>query len=434
MVIPESIRNTHASGLLGVEQQFQTLHHALDRFSHRRRRLLAKDDDVIGVVDDVRLEPLGMPQHLPAHYEATHVQVAQQRRHRRPLRGPLPLPTRPVRAAGAASPVVFLDRHLQPRLHPSQHPPVTYPAGDAVEQFGVRSLAEVVRQIRVHSLAVARIDQPMRLIERIVCASPWPIGVLLRGQVRFDYRRQHQQRRRLRHPGPVGRECPVPDTSRVVSSQSTPAEPPWAGRSLPSTPAPVPQTTAPRRAPRCSPPSRRPPQAPRRCGEPHPRRPTTHRRATPCRSAYRTDNPQLPSLSHGATPGVSELVPGLSGSCQSPSPFLLLALLSNQGPFPPPALPGFHGTTSLSAIPNGPACPSQAAGWHVPCHRRGFPCCVHPPPPCVPPPLPRRNRSVRPSLASRPMPAFPEIQAGRLPHHKFRGLLGVHSRCGPHGR
>ncbi len=33
------------------------------------------------------------------------------------------------------------------------------------------------------------------------------------------------------------------------------------------------------------------------------------------------------------------------------------------GPFPPPALPGITGTTSLSATPSGPACPSRASGW-----------------------------------------------------------------------
>ncbi len=30
--------------------------------------------------------------------------------------------------------------------------------------------------------------------------------------------------------------------------------------------------------------------------------------------------------------------------------------------------------------------------------------------------------------------AFPEIQAGRLPHRLFRGLLSVHSRSGLHAR
>ena len=42
-------------------------------------------------------------------------------------------------------------------------------------------------------------------------------------------------------------------------------------------------------------------------------------------------------------------------------PFRTLVL--NSGPFPPPALPGFIGTTGLSATPVGPACPSRASGW-----------------------------------------------------------------------
>jgi hypothetical protein len=40
------------------------------------------------------------------------------------------------------------------------------------------------------------------------------------------------------------------------------------------------------------------------------------------------------------------------------------------GPFPPPELPGFNSTTSLSATPHGPACPSRVAGcWLVPAPR-----------------------------------------------------------------
>ena len=76
------------------------------------------------------------------------------------------------------------------------------------------------------------------------------------------------------------------------------------------------------------------------------------------------------------------------------------------------------------------------AGVRLVCahHRQGFPCCYPPPLPCVPPPLPRRNRPVLVSLASQPVAAFPAIRSGRLPHCTFRGLLGVHSRCGPHGR
>ena len=48
-------------------------------------------------------------------------------------------------------------------------------------------------------------------------------------------------------------------------------------------------------------------------------------------------------------------------------------------------------------------------------HRQGFPCCYRPPLPCVPPPLPRRSRSVLASLASRPVAAFPVTAVKRHP-------------------
>jgi hypothetical protein len=46
------------------------------------------------------------------------------------------------------------------------------------------------------------------------------------------------------------------------------------------------------------------------------------------------------------------------------------------------ALPGFSGTTNLSATPRRPACPSRASGWSSPTTPWGFPCfvrfpCVH---------------------------------------------------------
>ena len=49
----------------------------------------------------------------------------------------------------------------------------------------------------------------------------------------------------------------------------------------------------------------------------------------------------------------------------------------------------------------------------------------------MPPPVPRRNRSVPASLASRPLSAFPVLTAGRLPHCPFRGLLSVHFALRP---
>ena len=111
-------------------------------------------------------------------------------------------PTRPVRATCDALPVVFLHRHLQPCLDPAQHPPITHATGDGLEQFSMRNLAKVIRQVRVHYLPVAYIDQSVHLIDCIKRTSPRSVGVLLRWQVRFDDRRQNQHRRRLRHPVP----------------------------------------------------------------------------------------------------------------------------------------------------------------------------------------------------------------------------------------
>ena len=74
----------------------------------------------------------------------------------------------------------------------------------------MRNLAEVVRQVRVNHLLVACVQQSMRALDGIVCAPTRTIGVLLRCQVRFEDRRQHQHRRRLRHPVPYARNAQGP--------------------------------------------------------------------------------------------------------------------------------------------------------------------------------------------------------------------------------
>ena len=115
------------------------------------------------------------------------------------------------------------------------------------------------------------------------------------------------------------------------------------------------------------------------------------------------------------------------------TPFPLSALLSNQGSFPPPALPGFRGNTSPSAtLPARPA----PHGVPVVCahHRQGFPCCSHPPLPCV-----RRHypggtgRCSRRSLPGQwqPSPAYGRV-GSRIP--SFEACSAFHSRCSPHGR
>src|SRR5262249_15291125 len=98
----------------------------------------------------------------------------------------------------------------------------------------------------------------------------------------------------------------------------------------------------------------------------------------------------------------------LRWSCEAhanlPALMPLGTLVLNSGPFPPPELPGFRGTTGLSATPPGPACPSRASGWRSRASAwGGFPCCV-----CflgvdMPLPLPRWDRWVK-SLLGRPIP------------------------------
>jgi len=98
----------------------------------------------------------------------------------------------------------------------------------------------------------------------------------------------------------------------------------------------------------------------------------------------------------------------LRWSCEAhanlPALVPLGTLVLNSGSFPPPELPGFRGTTSLSATPPGPACPSRAPGWRSRASAElGFPCCRYLPCVDMPLPLPRWDRRVR-SLMGRPIP------------------------------
>jgi hypothetical protein len=90
--------------------------------------------------------------------------------------------------------------------------------------------------------------------------------------------------------------------------------------------------------------------------------------------------------------------------------------LPKSGPFPPPALPGFVGTTSLSATPHGPACPSRASGWQDALPPLGLPVlraislCRH-----AVATTPAGSWGMM-SFNSPTTAAFPEILPGRLPH------------------
>ena len=84
------------------------------------------------------------------------------------------------------------------------------------------------------------------------------------------------------------------------------------------------------------------------------------------------------------------------------------------GPFPPPALPGFTGTASLSATPYGPACPSRASGWCLyttaGASRVASDLLVY-----VPSPLPRRDRWMRALLSFSNDGGLPRSMGGSAP-------------------
>ena len=86
-----------------------------------------------------------------------------------------------------------------------------------------------------------------------------------------------------------------------------------------------------------------------------------------------------------------------------PKGLRILRHITAKGTYPPPELPGFAGTTDLSATLPGPACPSRDAGWRVRATARASRVAFHLPLARMPPPLPRRRRPV---LADRPTAAF----------------------------
>jgi hypothetical protein len=89
--------------------------------------------------------------------------------------------------------------------------------------------------------------------------------------------------------------------------------------------------------------------------------------------------------------------PNLFRRCEAHANLLVLVLcrtsVLNSGSFPPPALTGFLGTTSLSATPVGLACPSRASSWESRAPTEGgFPCCISFPFVVMPSPIPRWDR------------------------------------------
>src|ERR1019366_8913835 len=71
--------------LILVHRQFQLRHHRPHLGQSFFRSHSTADDEVVGIVHDVRLPTLLVPEFLPPQHEPSHVQIAEQRTDRRPL-------------------------------------------------------------------------------------------------------------------------------------------------------------------------------------------------------------------------------------------------------------------------------------------------------------------------------------------------------------
>ena len=129
---------------------------------------------------------------------------------------------------------------------------------------------------------------------------------------------------------------------------------------------------------------------------------------------------------HVMTSGIPAQSSGVIGRRPLPRACSLSPSLPPEVPSLRRHYPASSAPTDLSAtLPARPGPRGLSVGV---CHAtgQGFPCCIQSPLPHMAPPIPRRNRPVLASLASRPLAAFPVSTAGRLPRCVFRGLLGVH--------
>src|SRR5208283_977798 len=81
-----------------------------------------------------------------------------------------------------------------------------------------------------------------------------------------------------------------------------------------------------------------------------------------------------------------------------------------------------------------PDCRSRASGWSSLTSPWGFPCCVRFPCAHAAATTPVQRLGVVFAHRTQPYQPSPKGSSGRPAHRPFRGLLGVHSRCGPHTR
>ena len=155
--------------------------HNADDLAHPLQSLIglaafAQDHEVVRIGDDSTAKAALQPQFLPPQHKPPHVQIRQQRRDRGALRDAAPVVPGFGRALRPSSIIGFFDRAFQPHLDQMQHTPVHDASRERQHQFGVGNAAEIVREVGVNDVCVAKVQAILHLHSRLLGIAARPIG------------------------------------------------------------------------------------------------------------------------------------------------------------------------------------------------------------------------------------------------------------------
>jgi len=184
-----------------VDRQSQSQHqppHVPHRSLSFPRR--TQEHEIISIIDDLGLVPLGVSVAVPRQKKAAKVQIREQWGDDPALRDPAVLVLGLGRAPLSSSGCTLAHGHGKPCPDHRQQCAVGDPPCNAAHQVSMRNGVEVVRQIGVYHLALATFDN--REVDPAHChlgIESTPEAVLPGRQVRLEDRFEYQQHRRLRH-------------------------------------------------------------------------------------------------------------------------------------------------------------------------------------------------------------------------------------------
>jgi hypothetical protein len=269
-----------------------------------------------------------------------------------------------------------------------QHGSVDYPPSHRPHKPGMWNAIKVAADIRIYNLPMASVDQLVDMAHCVQRAAVCPIGILLRLQVGFENRFEHQHCRCLHNPIP---DCWYPTASASRPALGCkPAAQVAVDRFGFSVLASVRPTTVPNRAVRCPRMSVCPLPLLRRwlCNVHRhmPERPSD----TPCHTARRNEGRAIPSLLRVTPSATSERLLGLLGSSTIPRSFVAYYVRLQLRPLPSTGITRLHRYYKPLRHPRRPGlslASSQLIQLQSPL---GLPVLPSVPFACMPSPLPRQ--------------------------------------------